>query len=267
MDKWQDSLVNLGKYVFSPDLGESERLDKNFVFVKTLVSALKEKHSFIYRFDKLSTISILYSPDDSFRIFSWNVPLNDGSYLYYGAIQKKSKDGKLNLTPLLDKTFEINKPDNSILSADNWYGAQYYDIIPWGNRYILLGWKGHTPEFSQKVIEILQFKDGAYQLGEMVFLNESTLTRKIFNFTRQATMYLQFDSTSKNIVFDHLVPINDSLKGVYKYYGPDLSHDAYRIKDQGLELIENVTVRNGLKVENDNGQKPGQAVKGKKSGL
>lgn len=239
MKVWEDSLLNIGQQVFQ-NQAEPERIDANFRFVKTLVSALKENKSFDYPFERLKMISILNSPDRKFRIFSWNVPLNDGSYLYYGSIQLQTPNGELNLIPLLDKTFEIKNPQTDIVSGQNWYGAQYYAIIPNGNHYILLGWKGHNRLFSQKVIDVLTLKGKEATFGLAYFSNEPKVVRKIFNYTREATMLLQYEANHKRIVFDHLVPADKSLVGKYQYYGPDLSYDAYEVAPGKLFFKSNI---------------------------
>ena len=81
--KLEDSLTKLG-YAMYNEPSEPERLAANFTFVKTLVSALKVPYSYTFPFDSLGMVSILNAPDDRFRIFSWHIQLNDGSYLYYG---------------------------------------------------------------------------------------------------------------------------------------------------------------------------------------
>lgn len=240
MQIWQDSLLQLGKKVFD-NRAEVERIESNFLFVKTLVSALKEPNSYFYDFDKLNMISALRSPDDKFRVFSWNVPLHDGSYLYYGAIQLRS--GNLKLIPLLDKTFEIKDVDKDVVDNNNWYGAQYYEIIPFQkNKYILLGWKGHRADFTQKVIEILNFdSDDKISFGQAVFSDKPPLVRKIFFYNRQATMILQYNKAKNRIEFDNLVAVRGEEK---KDYVPDLSHNAYIIKNNKLLFEENIEVLN-----------------------
>src|SRR5690606_7932922 len=219
MDQWQDSLLHVGRQMFQSG-AEAERIERNFVFVKTLVSALKEPNSYFYAFDKLDMISVISAPDNSFRIFSWNIPLQDGSYLYYGSIQHKVAGGKLKLTPLLDKTFEIQNPTQDITSNSTWYGAQYYDIIPISKyQFILLGWKGHHAEYTNKVIEVLHISPaGEVKLGGPVFSDDPKMVRKIFSYTKNASMYLQFDKERSRIVFDHIVPVSPQHEGNFKYY-------------------------------------------------
>jgi len=266
MGKWQDSLLRLEGQIKVLQ-SDAERLEKNFAFVKTLVSSLKERHAYLFNFDKLSSMTVLRSPDDSFRIFSWNVDLNDGSYLYYGAIQRKTKDGKLSLIPLLDKTFEIQQPEEALLKPDNWYGARYYDIQAVGDAYVLLGWKGHNADYSQKVIEILHLQNDQFMLGKTLFADQPNLQRRIFNFSKQASMYLKFDRGQNRLIFDHIVPANSSFVGNFKYYGPDLSYDAYLFQGGKLLLKSDVPFANAPRAEDNLNIVPGQAIPKMKSGL
>src|SRR5690606_22692219 len=101
-----------------------------YKFIKTLVDALKIPNSFSFPFDSLKTISIQSSPDKHFRIFSWYIMNDDGSYRFYGTIQMNSPDGKLQMYPLVDYTPSFTHPADSITTNDRWYGALYYSVIP-----------------------------------------------------------------------------------------------------------------------------------------
>lgn len=239
---YQDSLSRLGYKIYN-EAGESERLSANFEFVRTLVQSLKTKNSFDFPFDSLKMISILKSPDEKFRVFSWHVPLSDGSFLYYGSIQFKTSDGELKLVPLLDKTFEIPDPERTITSNQDWYGAQYYEIIPYNSQYILLGWKGHTPEIAQKVIEILKFDDQQQViLGDNIWEGKelSDNTRMIFSYSNMVSMHLSYRTESHKIVFDNLAPSDPQHDGDFKFYGPDFTFNSLKLVDGKLRLIENI---------------------------
>ncbi|MCY4779002.1 hypothetical protein ORI89_05030 [Sphingobacterium sp. UT-1RO-CII-1] len=267
MEILEDSLRLVGEAMYNLK-GEAERIDKNFIFVKTLVSSLKEKNSYDYGFKQLNMISIINSPDDRFRVFSWNIPLNDGSYLYYGAIQVKTNDGSLKLIPLLDKTFEISEPEKELLKNDKWYGAQYVEVLGLSsNSYVLLGWKGHHSTYSQKVIEVLTYDKGNFIFGAKVFENERERTRKIFNYGRGLTMYLKYHKELNSIVFDHIVPVEPEFKDQYQYYGPDLSFDAYELTDGLLRLKSNIVFNSQEPISDMDETKPGRAIPNKKSGL
>src|SRR5687768_1539329 len=58
------------------------RADSNFV--RALVRSLRVKNSFNYPFESLKTISRLYPPDSSFRIFTWQLKRDEYVYLQKG---------------------------------------------------------------------------------------------------------------------------------------------------------------------------------------
>lgn len=268
LEALQDSLAELG-YTMYNEPSEPERLEANFTFVKTLVTALKVPYSYAFPFDSLTMVSILKSPDDSFRIFSWHVQLNDGSYLYYGTIQLNTPDGRLKMYPLLDKTYEIAAPDQAVMAPDSWYGTQYYRIIPLDGAFVLLGWKGYTPYMTQKVIEVLQLTPKGVQLGKPIFDTEipGMQTRAIYRYNRNASMYLDYDAAENRIVFDHLAPPDEQLQGQYEQYGPDFTYDAWQLENGRLVLVSDVPLINQPDSNDNRFNDPAKPQNHPKSGL
>lgn len=248
---YEDSLKHLGTIITNDSL-ESNRTQANFAFIKTLVNALKEKNSFYYPFKKLNgMISILTSEDKKFRIFTWFVMSDKGSFRYYGAIQINNPV-KLELIPLFDNTDNIMDPPNTTLQPHEWFGAVYYHILPVTGiknpYYILLGWKGKSFTSSSKVIETLSFIDGKPQFGlnvlESGFKTDDFNKRKIFTYTSSVSMMLRYLKDDKLLVFDHLVAPNEQSKELTDMYGPDLSYDAYRFKNGKWLFQENLKLKN-----------------------
>src|SRR5690606_9951950 len=89
-----DSMINAFE---APD-----RFRADSSFIRGLVRALKIKHSFHYPFDSIRSVSRLYAPDSTFRIFTWQLKKDEYVYLQKGAIQMNTKDGSLKLFPLHD---------------------------------------------------------------------------------------------------------------------------------------------------------------------
>jgi hypothetical protein len=248
---YQDTLKQLGSNMINSE-SEPERMNANYAFAKTLVRALKLPHSFNYGFDSLKAITIQNSPDNRFRIFSWHVMFNDGSFRYYGAIQMNNTDGKLQLHGLTDYSPLIKNPADTVTTADKWYGAQYYKIIPVSYNvrvpyYILLGWKGNNVKTNKKVIEVLYFKDGKPYFGMPVFdgdAENAKSKRIIFEYTRQASMLLNYQPKDGMLLFDHIAPSDPKLKGQFEAYGPDFSYDGYKLINGRWKLVQDIPLKN-----------------------
>src|SRR3954451_24560821 len=69
-----------------------ERFKADSLFTKMFVRALLTRNSFYYGFDSLESISRLYSPDSSFRIFTWQMVINENIVRQHGAIQMRTDD-------------------------------------------------------------------------------------------------------------------------------------------------------------------------------
>ncbi len=250
---YQDSLANIGKEMVNNEAGP-ERINANYKFIKTLVTALKVPNSFSFPFDSVKAVTIVNSPDNTFRIISWHVTNDDDSYRFYGAIQMNTS-GPLHLIPLEDYSPLLKNPEDSIVNNRKWYGAQYYKIIKVGVEnpyYVMLGWKGYTADATKKVIEVLSFnKNGLPIFGLPVFDNKKGQKRIIFEYTRQASMMLKYIPEQHLIIFDHLSPPDNKFKGKLEMYGPDLTYDGFRLKNGRWEFIENLDMRN-VPSEQDN---------------
>ena len=251
LSAWQDSLKTISYQIYNNN-SEPERYNASYTFIKTLVSALKTPNSFNFHFDSLQAISIQSPPDRKFRIFSWHVMNNDGSYRYYGTIQINNPEGKLEMFPLFDFTHGIKNAADTVTNNEKWYGAQYYRIVPVTSNvrtpyYILLGWKGNTIKSTKKLIEILHFKNDKPVFGMPVFdgdKNNPEKKRVIFEYTRQASMVLNYDPKTAMIVFDHLAPPDPKLEGKYDLYGPDFSYDGYKIQNGRLQFVSDLKLEN-----------------------
>jgi hypothetical protein len=260
---FQDSLKQISHKMVNDSI-EPERYNASYKLIKTLVNALKTPYSFNFPFDSVKTISIQSSPDKRFRIFSWHVMNNDGSYRYYGTIQTNKPDGKLELLPLIDYTSVFKNPSDSITTNDKWFGAQYYKIIPVLNNapfpyYALLGWKGNTVKSTKKIIEILYFKDGKAYFGMPVFDGDQDNPGKkriIFEYDRRASMFLNYEPQINTIVYDHLAPPDPKLKGKFELYGPDFSYDGFKLVNGRLKFVSDLELKNNPTDQDDNFNDP-----------
>ncbi|MBC7652617.1 MAG: hypothetical protein H7101_12805, partial [Deinococcales bacterium] len=90
-----------------------ERFRADSFFTRGLVQALRVNNSFYYPFDSLETISKLYAPDSSFRIFTWQVVRDFEYNRQRGAIQMRTEDGSLKVYPLFDYSDFTKVPTDS----------------------------------------------------------------------------------------------------------------------------------------------------------
>jgi hypothetical protein len=238
--KKEDSLKLFSdKMINAPEAPERFRADSNFV--RGLVRSLKIKNSFYYPFDSLRTISHLYSPDSTFRIFTWQLKKDEYVYLQKGAIQMNTPSGELKLFPLFDFSMYTGKPVDSVRTKDNWIGAIYYRIIMKEHRgkkyYTLLGFDDYAVSSNKKWLEVLTFN----QQGEPVFgapvisFKEDTTkkpvqTRFSMEYKKEANTLLNYDPELDMIVFDHLISETEEPEKKNTYI-PDGSYEGFKWKD------------------------------------
>ena len=167
---YQDSLTILGKKFINNE-SDVERKNAGYEFIKTLVTALKVPNSFLFPFDSVKTVTIINSPDNTFRIISWHIIDKNGIYRFYGTVQLNT-GGNLKMYPLEDYSPMFKNPEDSVTNNQKWFGAQYYKIIPVYSPkvyYVLLGWKGNNDQSTKKVIDVITFKNNMPELGLPVF--------------------------------------------------------------------------------------------------
>jgi hypothetical protein len=196
-------------------INSSDRLKADSIFTKAFVRALKVPHSFHYRFDSLYTISQLYAPDSSFRIFTWQMVINDNVIRQHGAIQMQTADGFLKLFPLIDKSDVTKNTSDTIGNNFGWMGAVYYKIIQTKNEgrnyYTLLGFDENNIRSNKKVIEVLDFQNGQPLFGGRFFntaennLIPKTIARYVMEFKKDASPRLTYDTDLGMIIMEHMI--------------------------------------------------------------
>lgn len=215
-----------------------ERITSCYYFIQTLKETLKIPGSFYYDFTTLKTISVLRPDDNAFRIFTWNLLLDSGKYMYFGAIQMNNKDSLI-LYGLYDSS-EYNK-DIHYAEFDNrhWMGALYYQIHHYKYKkqdyYVVFGWDGQDSKTNRKIIDVLWFnEENKPMFGKEIFNFEGDLqSRLIFDFADNAAMLCRYEKSEKKIIFANLVPINPIHTGNYSTYIPDGTYD-YLIFKRGV---------------------------------
>lgn len=231
---------SLKKYAFDivngKEAAERFRADSNFT--KMLVRALQQPYSFNYPFDSLQTISHLYAPDSSFRIFTWQVIKNEDVFRRHGAIQMKTSDGSLKLFPLLDKTTLTEDINNAVTSNESWIGAIYYQVLEnifnGKKYYTLLGYDENGFRSSKKRIEILYFnQENKPVFGGQFFSFQKDPTPKppqsrfAIEYKKQSSARMRYDTELGIIIYDHLIS-EDNLPEKKYTYVPDGDYEGFK---------------------------------------
>lgn len=264
----QDSLSKLSSRIWKQK-SDSARLHANAIFINKFQSILASVIYIDVPFDSINGIARVVSDDGFLRIFTWNIPLSDGTNKYFGFIQL-SKDSNV-LIPLQSIENEPNDLSAKLLTPQNWYGAIYYKLIQVeiGGKtvYTLLGWDGYTNVSNRKFIDIIRIDDnGNILFGMPVFKTEIGIkSRVILEYAEKANLLLRYDyqaikvekrkkvknETAWLIVMDHLVPMDPSMKGIQKYYVPSGdTYDGFIFKDGYWVLVEDIVVANKAKSTN-----------------
>jgi hypothetical protein len=216
--KMEDSMKNYARQMIM-DESPNKRFSADSVFIRMLVRSLVTPNSFYYPFDSLITVSHIYAPDSSFRIFSWQYTKDEDHYRQRGAIQMKTEDGSLQLHPLFDISDFTPAPQDSVRTAQNWIGAIYYGVImkTFNNKkyYTLLGFDDNNMRSTKKWIEVLTFNErGQPVFGGLYFsipdtTNKAKATfltpaRFCIEYKKDGGARLNYDPEMDMIVFAHL---------------------------------------------------------------
>jgi len=222
LQKKEDTLKSLGSNIIQA-IQPGQRFRAINQFIPLLMRTLKEPFSFYYPFDSLQTISILYPPDSSFRIFTWQFMRDDNFYRQYGVIQINTEDGKLVRHPLFDVSDFTSAPQDSIRTVQNWIGAIYYHLIQkeyQGKKfYTLIGFDDNNIRSNKKWVEVLHFQNGEPVFGGPFFsFKEDSIPkpdafRYHIEYKKEGRARLNYDEELDMIMVDHLVSeINEPTK-------------------------------------------------------
>jgi len=264
---WEDSLINLRNSVlYTPD--ETKRISLNEEFMSLLEFVLQEKDAFSFDWSAVTNFSVLTSPDNLFKLFTWYIIKDNFTYENFGFIHIYNADRKKYiLYPLYDNRKKIPYPNTAITDINKWYGAVYYKIIPLVDKektyYTLLGWNGNDIFTNEKIIEVMQFKmksTNPITFGAKIFSNyQNRAARIILQYSKNSSLSLNYEKQSYNkstgkrdpktrkliyetvfanmIIFEELIPIDDDMPDTPAFLVPESSLNQGFIVDNGKWLF------------------------------
>ncbi|MFZ9754729.1 MAG: hypothetical protein ACO3DK_01695 [Bacteroidia bacterium] len=194
---------------------DSARLQSAAQAQQLLLQGLASKEAWVFEFDSLrmSTIAIASDPKSSLRLFTWNAVLLDKRFVHFGIIQCK-KGSEIQCIPLYDSAQDLPEAwDEAELSADEWIGALYYQLIPLGKKqYMLLGFDGHNQNSNRSIVDVLHLEQNEEGLqaifGKALFRESlqdpSRAARMVFEYHKSARMLLRYEPSEDWLVVDNL---------------------------------------------------------------
>jgi hypothetical protein len=256
-----DSLVSYSQAI---QTGKDEfRILANQKFEKVFREVLKDPTSIHYDFNKIKCLSVIDSPrkKEKFRIYTWVMKIGNDNYNYFGFTQyQRSRKKKLKnfVYKLTNKSKEIGRDEESKLDSNNWIGCVYYQVIAPEKRkdktHLLIGWDGNNWRSTKKIIETFSFNNkGVITFGKKVIkYNVGTdkkpklvsKARLIFEYNGEISMTVSYNANLKKIVFDHLMPSDPKLTGLYFVYAPDFTYDGLKYDKRKWIHSSDVDVRN-----------------------
>jgi hypothetical protein len=249
LKKKEDSLAQLGRQIVEAEEA-ADRFRADSQFTRILVRSLRVPNSFYFPFDSLATISRLYAPDSTFRIFTWQVSRDADLHRRHGAIQMRTADGSLKLFPLIDRSIIIKNQEDTVTNNEWWIGAIYYKILKnvYNNKsyYTLLGYDENSIRSTKKRIEVLSFdaKGNPVFGGQFFTFNQDTIKKPVqsrFNieYKKNGNARIVYDDELDMLIYDHL--ISESNEPAKKYtYIPDGDYEGFKWLNGKWQHIEKV---------------------------
>ena len=268
MQSYQERLSTLISQVRNAPT-DNERYLASEEAVQLLAKALDEEDSEEWNWSLPDYASVLTSPDGLLRVFSWAVIRDNGEFECFGIVQYyNEKEEVFEYQLLNDKSEEIMNREESLLTADNWLGAVYQELIQTkaGDKtyYTLLGWNGVDNITERKIIEPVTLHRGVPQFGAPLFRRMRNQRRIVIEYANEAMVNLAYETQyiqeverkrekvkgtnrhrtvekvkehkEKMIIFDEVEPQIPGMEGLYQYYVPSGTEVAYVWVDGKWEL-------------------------------
>ena len=251
-------LASMGDKVITSKT-EEDRIKVNGEFKDLLMEALQIEKSIEYPFESVKNLSKQIVIPGKLRLFTWVVPLKDGTYQYFGFVMIIDRKNEIKVNPLEDRSSEMASPAYDWLKPSKWYGAIYYDVIEVKGKgkkyYTLLGYRPGDKKVQEKLIDVITYDGKNVRFGAKIFETPKISDyqykqrpyRLLFPYSNKVTASIKWHEDLEKIVMDHLSPPDASLKGKWEFYGPDFSYDAFFWKKGKWHLEEMVEFNTELK--------------------
>lgn len=264
-DSLQIVLSKLGQKIWMQKT-DSLKIKFSNEFASVFHSILMNKKNWNFLFDSIPGITECRTESRSLQLFTWNIPLSNGKFMYKGFI--RLPDTANSVIELSSEKFSQSIANQQQIALSDWYGALYYKLIEQKHGeeiiFTLLGWDGADNTMNRKIIDIISISEQLKVVfGNPIFKTDKGIRQRIIlEYAEKANCTLRYDYQTLNImkgkrvtkkqlwmiVFDRLVPMDPSMKGMTKYYvASGDTYDGFIFKDGFWALVEDVDVKNQVK--------------------
>lgn len=200
--------------------------------------------------DSIKGISILMSDNQKVVVVTYDVLYENNVLKYKGVVFNKiNKTWYKNV--LKDVGIKEKKLESFIGKPESWIGCRYYKMVTLKEKgrqkYILLSSNLSEKTISRKWIDVLLI-DEKYDVyfGDNIF-EAMPIKRYVLQYNSKLVTSLKYNEKKQLIIFDHLVPTRVDLKNQFQFYSPDLSFDAFEIRNDKLKFLKDIDARNSEK--------------------
>ncbi|KAB2806792.1 hypothetical protein [Phaeocystidibacter luteus] len=236
---------------------QEERNEAAQKFIDALDEICSYPEAMNFTFDGVSNMSILQSPDEHLRLFTFMVPQRNLTYAHHGYLIYDGGEEYKHIE-LIDNAMGGRALTFRLLPPTQWFGGLYYDIIEQEKDdqtvYFLLGYRSESAQLQMKFIDAVTFTDGLVRFGSKSFKvgtfndfeNSMPPYRLMMYYSAEYGAMMQWDSNFKGIIMDHVAPPDAAQKGLYISYGPDFTYDGLRWEDENWHLEEGIQFENEM---------------------
>jgi hypothetical protein len=230
-------LAKLGETLLT-DTSSQRRQEASSLLALELKTLLEKKGSFQYTFKKLKAISVVQPPSNTFKIFTWQVYIDQENYSHVGFIQKA--DGSV--FELKDQSDNMAGGEMMPHTASFWYGALYYNLKEFKHKgqkmYLLMGADFYSFFERRKVLEVLYFDvTGSPRFGKKVIQMKDGFgrvrieNRMFMQYAASVNVSLNYKEDLDMVVYDHLIlgAINKQPANL-----PDGSYSGMKLNKKGI---------------------------------
>lgn len=257
----EDSIATLAKTAVQDTLLTTRQAAQDRL-LPLMREALALPNAFNYPFSKIENISIQQPKDGAFRVFTWQLFIDENNYQYFGFLQlNRSKPTVFELT---NNVSDITRPEKEVLTTDRWFGCVYYNLKEFktkdGMKYLLFGYNANTADERIKVCDVLTLRGPNVRFGAPVFevadvagRKKERLNRLVLTYSADVVVRLNYDDELGFLIHDHLEPMASKNPNLPFTYVPDGTYEAFELKKETWEHVDKVP---NLKLGDGNAPRP-----------